>query len=194
MQRNYLRRRHVDVLSVIWDILPWSHPSLRPKSQTTPCCFLCFRMLPYVFLFYFWDSWLVFQVAFELCLGMIHVESPDFPPSWCTFFFSKEMQLGKADEMEEVTHVFPCCHVFFWECVWELPVMSGFCFFNVQCYFGTIFTIYSPLMYYEWIHEIVGWWHHFPKTCSRNLWESVTFNRALLSFWTALYSLLERRD
>lgn len=106
-------------------------------------------------------SWFRPSLRSSFVWGMIHVESTEFSTQ-LMHVFSKEMQLDKADEMEEVTHVFHAAIAFFLECVWELPVMSGFCFFNVQCYFGTIFTIYSPLMYYEWIHEIVGWWHHFP--------------------------------
>ena len=116
-----------------------------------------------------------------------------FSPSWSTFF-SKEMQLGKADEMEEN----PCFSLlpFFFDNVWELPVMSGFCFFNVQCYFGTIFTIYSPLMYYEWILEIVGWWHHFPKNVAEtyeNQWLSTgqcwVFGQLCIAFWSGEISL-----
>lgn len=139
-------------------------------------------------------SWFRPCLCSSFVWGMIHVESPDFPPSWSTFF-SQEMQLGKAYEMEEVTHVFPCCHCFFLR-------MFGSCRW-CQVFASSMFSVtsapFSPYIhhsciYYEWIHEIVGWWHHFPKNCSRNLWESVTFNGALLSFWTTLYSLLERRD
>lgn len=158
-----------------------------------------YASLTYVCLFYFWDSWLVFQVDFGQVSAAVlfgvwsTLNQRNFPPSWC-MSFPRKCNLTKLMRWKK-WHTFSMLPLlFFLECVRELPVMSGFCFFNVQCYFGTIFTIYSPLMYYEWIHEIVGWWHHFPKKCSRHLWESMTFNGALLSFWTTLYSLLERRD
>ena len=108
-------------------------------------------------------------------------------------FFPRKCNLAKLMRWKKKKHVFHAASVFF-ENVLGAAGDVMFLFLQMFSVTSAPFSPYSPLMYYEWILEIVGWWHHFPIFFSWNLWESVTFNAALLSFWTTVYSFLERRD
>lgn len=57
-------------------------------------------------------SWFRPSLRSSFVWGMIHVESTEFSTQ-LMHVFSKEMQLDKADEMEEVTHVFHAAIAFF---------------------------------------------------------------------------------